>query len=62
MHRRTQRQLPFRWETGLRARGIPEEGEQRYHELLRQLLREIVRKEFQGGITKHEREDPSESS
>lgn len=62
MHRRTQEQLPFRWETSLQARGIPEEVEQRCHELLRQLLREVVRKDLQGGIPRHEREDPSESS
>ncbi len=54
-------QLRLRWEKGLRAQGVPESVEQACQELLRQLLREVVRIEHQGG-SENEREDQPESS
>ncbi len=55
-------QLPLEWGRGLRGQGVPEKAEQACRELLRQLLREVVRSEHERGITNDERKDQQESS
>jgi hypothetical protein len=57
MRRENHGQLPLHWERDLRSQGVPGEAEQACRELLRQLLREVVRSEHERGITKDERED-----
>ena len=62
MRRGNYGQLPLQWEKGLRSQGVPKEAEQACRELLRQLLREVVRSEQEREVTKGEREDQQESS
>ena len=62
MRRENHGQLPLPWEKELRSQGVPEEAEQACRELLKQLLRAVVRSEYEKEIPKNEREDQPESS